>query len=335
MSLFYVENPCPITVSNHSKVNKFAFDGVHYYYTLNCESCIGKVNSSCVSEQFLSTSKIYDCICYDTDEKCFWATTKNNYTTIFKLDCSMKEIDCIFIDTQGRITGNISSISYDCGNNSIYVAYPTYVLEVYKNGDYIIRYQQENAYITSVFSLSPYYYVCVFNNEKQYIYGFNSSNSLVYEEKVKSENQISSIIFNPEDESENWYLDILFKKNNCYPYLEKNLVTADTLGFTPSDCNFTILTDGGCGTIVYCDPIADFVESIALIEASVAHILNAEGEKIQYAVAQETDMDTILSVNKSVTKTITQVTHLEQVLHGILETLAEQGICFDTSNCCL
>lgn len=329
MSLFNLDNPTPVTSCSGIKINKFAFDGVNYYYTMKCENAVAKVNIACLTEQLIKTNKIYDCICYDTEEKCFWATTKNDYTSIFKLNCSMKEIDCIFIETRGQISGNISSISYNCQNNSIYVAYPNQVLEVYKDGEYILRQEKYDSYITCVFSLPTYYYVVFYKEERQCVYGYNSENIEIYSQEIKKGSSINTILFNPKSDDSEWYIDILFDRNNCYAYLQKNLVTAETLGYTPEACVFDIATEGGCVEINSCDPVSDFVESIALIEASLAHILNAEGEKIQYAVAQETDMDTILSVNKSVTKTIVQVTHLEQVLHGILETLAEQGICFE------
>lgn len=333
MRLFNINNPTPVAVCNNAKINHTTFDGVYYYYTLNCEHTIVKTHSTCNNEISIRTCRIYDCIVYDITEECFWATSKNSYTTIFKLDCNMNEIDSIFIDTRGCITGNISGISYNCQCNSIYVTYPTYVLEVFKDGKYIIKYQNCNAYITSVFSLSPYYYITLISNNHQYVYGFNNANTLVYEEKLCPNYVIKSIIFTPISESSEWYFNIFALKNDCYAFSEKIQVTANTLGFMPVSCNFDIATSDGCTPSTSCDPIADFVESIALIEASLAHILNAEGEKIQYAVAQETDMDTILCVNKSVTKTIVQVTHLEQVLHGILETLSEQGICFDSSCC--
>lgn len=319
----------PVTTCSNCRANKLAFDGVNYYYTVNCDCRIIKYNIKCKSEQSLLTERVYDSICYDTTEKCFWATTKNNYTNIFKLDCCMREIDCIFIETCGRITGSIIDVSYDCESDSIYVAYPNQVLEVFKDGNYILRCEKMDSYITCVFALPSYYYVVFYRDKKQFIHGFNSYNVLTYAEEIDCDKRISSIVFAPESLESDWYIDILYNRNNCYPYLQKSLVTACDLGFKPSDCAFDIVNDGGCISINCCDPMADFVESIALIEASIAHILNAEGEKIQYAVAQETDMDTILSVNKSVTKTIVQVTHLEQVLHGILESLSEQGICFE------
>lgn len=65
------------------------------------------------------------------------------------------------------------------------------------------------------------------------------------------------------------------------------------------------------------------LESIALQEAALAHILNAEGEKLQKAIAEDADVCELLKVNESVYQTIVRVTHLEQVLYAKLEALSK------------
>ncbi|MEG1457528.1 MAG: hypothetical protein RSC57_02920 [Bacilli bacterium] len=61
------------------------------------------------------------------------------------------------------------------------------------------------------------------------------------------------------------------------------------------------------------------VESIALIEAALSHILNAEGEKIQKIIAISTDPCELLKVNESVNRVIKNITFLEHVLYEKLE----------------
>ncbi len=75
------------------------------------------------------------------------------------------------------------------------------------------------------------------------------------------------------------------------------------------------------------DNSADVIQSIALIEASIAHILNAEGEKIQKAVCVSKSTKELLDVNESVTKTITKVINLEQILFAKLEIAKELCEC--------
>lgn len=66
--------------------------------------------------------------------------------------------------------------------------------------------------------------------------------------------------------------------------------------------------------------ITDLIQSIALEETGLSHIINAEGEKIQAALALKgvTTKD-LLDVNKSVECTINAISKLELVLQSKLE----------------
>lgn len=75
--------------------------------------------------------------------------------------------------------------------------------------------------------------------------------------------------------------------------------------------------------ITMCQAVTDLVESIALMETALSHILNAQGEKIQAALAMEcTDICQLLEVNDSVTNVVNAVTALEQTLKDKLEFVA-------------
>lgn len=69
------------------------------------------------------------------------------------------------------------------------------------------------------------------------------------------------------------------------------------------------------------------MESIALIETALSHILNAEGEKIQKVLATTDDIDKIMCVNREVNKTIVNATHLEHTLYAKLSALFDCGLC--------
>ena len=68
------------------------------------------------------------------------------------------------------------------------------------------------------------------------------------------------------------------------------------------------------------EAINSVLASIAMEEAALSHIINAEGEKIQYAVkcAECCDMDKVLAVNKSVSGVIEQITDLQIILKNKL-----------------
>lgn len=73
------------------------------------------------------------------------------------------------------------------------------------------------------------------------------------------------------------------------------------------------------------DAITDLIESIALQEAALAHIMNAEGEKMQKIICMEHHKaDDLLDLNKSVKQTINAVTRLELLLQLKLELVTDE-----------
>ncbi|MGI6029437.1 MAG: hypothetical protein ACOX81_08505 [Candidatus Heteroscillospira sp.] len=80
-----------------------------------------------------------------------------------------------------------------------------------------------------------------------------------------------------------------------------------------------------------CQAITDIIESVALQEAALAHILNAEGEKLQNAVNREAVTPSqLLEFNKSVEQTIRSVAQLEVILQSKL-SLFDNCLCSCTS----
>lgn len=68
--------------------------------------------------------------------------------------------------------------------------------------------------------------------------------------------------------------------------------------------------------------ITDLVESIALEETALSHILNAEGEKIQKALCSDISMDQVLTVNETVMNMVETINDLEHTLRDKLEFIS-------------
>lgn len=69
-----------------------------------------------------------------------------------------------------------------------------------------------------------------------------------------------------------------------------------------------------------CQAITDIIESVALQEAALAHILNAEGEKLQHVIAlPSVAPNQLLQFNESVRQTILSAAQLEAVLQEKLQ----------------
>lgn len=75
--------------------------------------------------------------------------------------------------------------------------------------------------------------------------------------------------------------------------------------------------------------ITDIIESVALQETALSHILNAEGEKIQKVVAMpDVTPEVLLATNKSVEAMVNAVSRLEMILQSKLATF-EGCLCED------
>lgn len=66
--------------------------------------------------------------------------------------------------------------------------------------------------------------------------------------------------------------------------------------------------------------ITDIIQSVALEETALSHILNAEGEKIQKVVAMaDATPEQLLAVNKSVESMVDAAAQLETILKSKLD----------------
>ncbi len=78
-----------------------------------------------------------------------------------------------------------------------------------------------------------------------------------------------------------------------------------------------------CNPISMCQAVTNLIESIALEETALSHILNAEGEKLQKVIAMECiSVQELLEVNDSVMNMVTAVSTLECCLKDKLEFIA-------------
>ena len=69
--------------------------------------------------------------------------------------------------------------------------------------------------------------------------------------------------------------------------------------------------------------ITDLIQSVALQEAALAHIMNAEGEKMQKIIAMHNvSVEELIELNKSVTQLVSSISRLEMLFAAKLELFA-------------
>ncbi|MEG1527870.1 MAG: hypothetical protein RR248_04825 [Clostridia bacterium] len=73
-----------------------------------------------------------------------------------------------------------------------------------------------------------------------------------------------------------------------------------------------------------CQAITDIIESVALEQTALSHILNAEGEKLQKGIALAgVTNDQLLSLNASVSDMVNSISRLEMLLQMKLEVFKD------------
>lgn len=78
------------------------------------------------------------------------------------------------------------------------------------------------------------------------------------------------------------------------------------------------------------EALVDIIESIALEETALAHIINAEGEKVQKAVSLAKSVDDLIDANEAVDKTLKTVIMKEILLQIKFQQVCDVLDCFDT-----
>ncbi len=85
--------------------------------------------------------------------------------------------------------------------------------------------------------------------------------------------------------------------------------------------------------VTRCGAVTDIIESVALQQTGLSHILNAEGEKIQLALQLAKTPEELLAVNDSVESMVNSITRLEAMLQGKL-ALFKDCICTNCNKPC-
>ncbi|MEG1528553.1 MAG: hypothetical protein RR248_05615 [Clostridia bacterium] len=77
------------------------------------------------------------------------------------------------------------------------------------------------------------------------------------------------------------------------------------------------------GTITRGEAIGDIIESIAMQESGLSHILNAESEKLMAVVNGNATVEDLFAINASVKNTISAISRLEMQLQAKLSMFSD------------
>lgn len=284
------------------------------------------------------TKRIFSSITYDTNEKVFFAISTSVKNTIFKLNLYMEEISIIKILGFENQNLKINAITYDECKKNLFLSTNTGILEVTKDG--LIKNENLIQDISSAFTYpigSCIFYLSE-TNEKISLKLYENFKCLSKTNYLKTEFQIKNIIDGYYDENSNIFRLYCLSQNKKLEYYLVCLIVSNCCLNTEydceshCDCHCDSCTNSNCNECPSCETIenencqksiCDILESIALMEASLAHILNAEGEKLQKGICIANTVSELVCLNASVEKTITKITNLESHLYSKLVTTQE------------
>lgn len=309
---------------NCCKITDGTYDGCHYYFA--AENSILKIclkNMRCCT---IKTSHNYCFITYDCKHKEFIAIDYGCNKRIYFLDKDLNEKKSVALNITKPL--KIDSISYYKEKDCIIISTRERNILVDKCGKEIksnLKLLCCQNYV-SIFALGCFFITLYTDSHSSYIY-------LYYENKIIEKYCLNKKIFYPIEilsvncntDDELLYITLLtVNYNREYFTVTININVHEYKKFIClNDCK-----DSPCpadNSTTY-----DIIESIALMEAGLSHIVNAEGEKLQKAIKLSNCVEDLININKSVDKTLLSVTNIENLLYQKLMAVLEN---YDYSTC--
>lgn len=342
------------------KYTGMAYDGHFFYLVLPQERKIYRLNQDFILFQTIEAARPYLGICFDHSENCFWAWEDGAKDVIYKLNCRLEETGFITMCQNDMDPAPITGLSFYCGHHTILAAFSGSIREYSKEGLLTgVLQQTGSGGYSSVLSLYPYYAVVQTCENTQFIRIFSAQGQMAECYCFAGSYAIETILVTPYTEAADTTVILTLLCTDpcgCSCILRCKTELCE-MGGCKCFCSWWN-GDGGCGCDgndcgcgcdncecgcdncgckccnSRCDSINDLLESIALMEAALSHILNAEGEKLQKAVELADSICELIEIDKSVNQTITRITLLEQTLYAKLEAVC----CIDTMDtkegCC-
>lgn len=309
----FTENQIPFSIGEQG-VRHMAFQGKYYYFTLFGQYQILQTTTDFQQIRYITTVRIYDCLCFDPNSCTFWATVQGCCTRIFQLNQNLEEIFSLCLSD---VVGSITGLSHNICQDSLWLSYPWGVISCDKVTGEIKTQQEMKGFVNSILSLCPGFIVVTRREKRQYLEIYFENGTKIKEFPLPKDISLRNILYL--SCCENNYLEILYTLGACYPKISREAVTAHDLGFEPCFCHGKICEAICCPTHDQC--VDEVLESIALVESSLSSILNSQGEQLQKIIEESDCLEEILCANERVNETITKVTHLEMILHNKLESL--------------
>lgn len=333
--MFRIASELPLAAPCGTRYRGFCYDGCWFYVTEERGRTVHKLDACFREEGCYETCRSYTSLCYDLENDCFWGASTPCPATLFRLDTCFREVDAVHVRIPDTCVGVITGVSYDCGRKGLLISCGAGIVRVAPGapGESRVFIPSARSWMQGVVALAPYCFVWSEECGQKLVRVYSQCGKCVQECVLGEEQCVESAVFFPSTQDFcHLHFYVLVSKCGRYPAVLDCVLQDD--GLNVCDCNYALCKrccssdcdrcdrEKGCGSVL---------ESVALMEAALAHILNAEGEKIQKTLACTDDVEEMLRVNTSVQRTIQKTTFLEQLLCCKLETLSD--FCGEESPC--
>lgn len=322
--MFSFDSETPLPLSGAETCRGAAFDGCRYYLTVPCSCAVTVLDCGLRLVKTIETRRPYTAICHDPQRDCFWAASDQCRSALFRLDRALQETDRLTLPCEGRCSGPVTGISLCCDSGLLAVSRGNQLLEAdpADGTARLLREERADTCILTVLSLPPYLMWTALRDCTATLTLTDRDGAVLSEEELPAELSAAALLLDPCG-PDGYDLLLLANKRGRYPHLLRARLGAELAGGL---CPCNRLLCRKCAEHCRCRQdcaCADALESIALQEAAIAHILNAEGEKLQKIIEKSDDVCELLRANASVQRTILSAAQLEQLLLSKLEALRD------------
>ena len=333
MFAFQMDLIDPPGATKGDRYKGIAQENAHFYLTLPEYRQIHRYDESFRQTGSFDVCRAYTSLCYDAAEGCFWALAQDLPDHIFKLDKSFHETASIEVKGAQRCPVQITGVSCGATNRELFLAVDGCVAAIDKTGRggyHVLQGASACQRYESVQSFCDGYMAGVrwpLDDGLAVYPGCGGAqlqchlpNGYRMEDMTAGERPCGA-----------GNLPVVYllatKENGSVCILRCSLLrtekcdSCDDLRKKPcSDRHPCKKKDGKAS-------VTDIIESVALTQTAISHILNAEGETLQKLLGIAHQTCELIEGNEAVNQTLTHVIYLEQVLYGKLELMKE--ICPD------
>lgn len=275
-----------------------AFDGCRYYLTGRCAPTIAVLDRDLRPVETLAAARPYPSLCYDPARECFWAAAGKDRAVLVRLDRDLRERGWITPCLEGRPVGPVSGLSLCPDSGYLLVAAGGRLAETdpADGSSRLLREEGGSGLILAAAGRQDGCLLAVLRRGRTILTLTDREGAVRAEELVPGDLAVNALVSAP-----------------CGGVL----MLADRGGCAPTIFCGHPGERGGCG---------DLLESAALVEAALAHILNAEGEKLRKAAALAGSGAELLAADASLREVLAAVAALERVLLARLELCGGGGL---------